>query len=29
MELESYMKKKEQSCRDLNDLIEKIKPALG
>ena len=29
MEMENYMKKKEQSVRDLNELIDKIKPALG
>ena len=29
MEMENYIKKKEQSVRDLNELIDKIKPVLG
>jgi hypothetical protein len=29
MELDNYLKKKEQSTRDLNELIDKIKPVLG
>ncbi len=28
-ELETYLAKKEQSVRDLNDLVNKIKPVLG
>lgn len=28
-ELENYLAKKEQSVRDLNDLVEKVKPILG
>lgn len=27
--MEHYLKKKEESVRNLNDLIEKIKPVLG
>ena len=29
LELEEYMKKKEESVRNLNSLVEKIKPVLG
>ena len=28
-ELDAYLTKKEQAVRDLNDLVEKIKPVLG